>query len=218
MDCAMEPLNGAVFLSRMKLKVFIRLFGSTVLGKDSHRHAAPFLIPVLSAPGRRKGCRMNFDQKAFGTRIQQLRASQGMTQEALAEKVNTERSHIAKIEKGLRSCSIALLIDFAGIFHVTTDYLLFGPSLREDQKAADKVKPILFLNLLSKRQIRWRADPSSPRDAVAGIPAMISSAYNDTPAQPQPQAMGAARRDPRGSETLGRDAKSGAVCRPSLGE
>ena len=46
---------------------------------------------------------------------------------------------------------------------------------------------------------------------MAGILAMTSSAYNDTPAQPQPQAMGAARKDLRGSEILGRDAKSGAV-------
>ncbi len=37
------------------------------------------------------------------------------------------------------------------------------------------------------------------------VSAMTSSTYNDTPAQPQPQAMGAARRDPRGSEMLGRD-------------
>ena len=55
MDCAMEPLNGAVFLSRMKTEVFCKAFVSTVLGRDSHRHAAPFFIPVLSAPGWRKG-------------------------------------------------------------------------------------------------------------------------------------------------------------------
>ena len=30
--------------------------------------------------------------------------------------------------------------------------------------------------------------------------ATISSTYNDTPAQPQTHAMGAARRDPRGGE------------------
>ena len=51
----MEPLNGAVFLSRMKTRVFYKAFVSTVLGKDSHRHAAPFFISVLFAPGQRKG-------------------------------------------------------------------------------------------------------------------------------------------------------------------
>ena len=69
---------------------------------------------------------MNFDPKAFGERLQQLRVSGGMTQEVLAEKASTERSHIAKIEKGARACSIDLLIAFSSIFDVSTDYLLFG--------------------------------------------------------------------------------------------
>lgn len=131
----MEPLNGAVFLSRMKPRVLYKAFVSTVLGKDSHRHVAPFFIPVLSAPSQRKGLFiMVFDQKAFGERIQQLRVSRGMTQEALAEKASTERSHIAKIENGKRSCSIDLLIVFAGVFNVSTDYLLFGRSENEALK------------------------------------------------------------------------------------
>lgn len=77
---------------------------------------------------------MYFDQKVFGERLQQLRVSSGMTQEVLAEKANTERSHIAKIEKGSRSCSIDLLIVFSGIFSVSTDYLLFGRSGNEALK------------------------------------------------------------------------------------
>ena len=74
---------------------------------------------------------MRFDQKAFGERIQQLRVSRGMTQETLAERASTERSHIAKIENGKRCCSIDLLIVFASIFVVSTAYLLFGRSENE---------------------------------------------------------------------------------------
>ena len=77
---------------------------------------------------------MVFDQRAFGERVQQLRVSRGMTQENLAEKTNTERSHIAKIENGKRSCSIDLLIVFASVFGVSTDYLLFGHSENEALK------------------------------------------------------------------------------------
>ena len=69
---------------------------------------------------------MCFNQQLFGKRVQELRLSRGMTQEVLAEKANTERSHIAKIEKGTRACSIDLLIAFSSIFDVSTDYLLFG--------------------------------------------------------------------------------------------
>lgn len=53
---------------------------------------------------------MYFDQKAFGERIQRLRMADGMTQEALAERASTERSHLAKIEKGRSSCSIELYL------------------------------------------------------------------------------------------------------------
>lgn len=77
---------------------------------------------------------MYFDQELFGKRIQQLRLSKGMTQDTLAERANTERSHIAKIEKGSRSCSIDLLIVFSNIFTVSTDYLLFGRSENEALK------------------------------------------------------------------------------------
>lgn len=68
MDCAMEPLNGAVFLSRMITEVFCKAFVCGVR-TDSHRHAAPFFIPVLSAPGRRKG---QEDEKAERFRVRSL--------------------------------------------------------------------------------------------------------------------------------------------------
>ena len=42
-----------------------------------------------------------------------------------------------------------------------------------------------------------------PKAAPAGRLAKTSSAYNDTPAQPQPYAKGAARRDPRRGEIPG---------------
>lgn len=77
---------------------------------------------------------MCFNQQLFGKRVQELRLSQGMTQEVLAEKASTERSHIAKIEKGTRACSIDLLIAFSSIFSVSTDYLLFGRSENETLK------------------------------------------------------------------------------------
>ena len=50
---------------------------------------------------------------------------------------------------------------------------------------------------------RCSAVPVHPKAAVAGCLAMPSSAYNGTPAQPQSQAMGAARRDPRRGEIPG---------------
>ena len=79
---------------------------------------------------------MCFNQQLFGKRVQELRLSKGMTQEVLAEKASTERSHIAKIEKGTRACSIDLLIAFSSIFDVSTDYLLFGGTGLKNELAA----------------------------------------------------------------------------------
>ena len=77
---------------------------------------------------------MCYDQRSFGMKIRQLRSSKGMTQEELAEKANTERSHISKIEKGASSCSVNLLVVFANIFHVSTDYLLFDHKGNDERK------------------------------------------------------------------------------------
>ena len=51
-----------------------------------------------------------------------------MSQEALAEKLNISKSHYGSIERSVRGCSIDLLLDFAELFHVSTDYLLLGRS------------------------------------------------------------------------------------------
>ena len=79
---------------------------------------------------------MHFDQKSFGKKIRQLRVARNMSQEELAEKVNTERSYIAKIETGIRVCSIDLIVDFSDVFQVSTDYLLLeankGGNMKEE--------------------------------------------------------------------------------------
>lgn len=69
---------------------------------------------------------MYFDQKEFGKRIQSLRKKAGMTQEQLAERLSFDRPHLAKIETGMRSCSIETLLEFSELFGVSTDYLLKG--------------------------------------------------------------------------------------------
>lgn len=77
---------------------------------------------------------MRFNQELFGKRIRQLRIASNMSQEELAEKVHTERSYIAKIETGIRVCSIDLIVDFSCIFQVSTDYLLLETSRERSAK------------------------------------------------------------------------------------
>ena len=56
---------------------------------------------------------------------------------------------------------------------------------------------------VNERTLRCRAGPIYPKAAVAGCIATTSSAYNGTPVQPQPHAMGTARREPRRGESPG---------------
>lgn len=77
---------------------------------------------------------MYFDQKEFGKRIQMLRKNRGLTQEQLSEKLNTDRVCIARIERGIRSCSLEMLVDIASFFEVSTDYLLLGCPTVEIEK------------------------------------------------------------------------------------
>ena len=54
-----------------------------------------------------------------------------------------------------------------------------------------------FLFLLSMTANKVPSGSSDPKAGMAACFAKTSSAYNGTPVQPQSQAMGAARRDPR---------------------
>lgn len=75
---------------------------------------------------------MYYDQKESGLRIQKLRKQKGLTQEQLAEKLNISTSNLGKLERGLQSISIDLLIEVAMFFEVSTDYLLLGREVQTD--------------------------------------------------------------------------------------
>ena len=75
-----------------------------------------------------------------------------------------------------------------------------------------------FTSAIKDGQIRCPAVPIHPKTAVASCFAMTPSEYNDTPAQPQTQAMGAARREPRRGEIPVMCASTVPECRPRLGK
>lgn len=77
---------------------------------------------------------MRFNQELLGKKIRRLRMTSGMSQEELAEKAHTERSYIAKIETGIRACSVDLIVNLSDIFKVSTDYLLLEVSREKDAK------------------------------------------------------------------------------------
>ena len=80
---------------------------------------------------------MEFNQKLFGQRIQDARMTRGITQEEFAEEIDVSPSYYQKLERGVRTCSLDILVSIAEHLHVSTDYLLTGKrsSTKEIKKA-----------------------------------------------------------------------------------
>ncbi|MDE6020245.1 MAG: helix-turn-helix domain-containing protein [Ruminococcus sp.] len=60
----------------------------------------------------------------FGMRLQQLRLSHNMSQEALGKKLNRSKSVICTYENNLRIPPLEVLTDIAVLFNVSLDYLV----------------------------------------------------------------------------------------------
>ena len=103
---------------------------------------------LLSAAGG-KDKDMYFNQVEFGQRIKEERNRLGLTQEELAEQKKIGPVHVYNIDSGRKGCSIDLLLEFAELFEVSTDYLLTGKGnmnaeIREHlQGAIDELEGLL---------------------------------------------------------------------------
>lgn len=62
--------------------------------------------------------------ETFCKRIKELRESEGLTQKALAEKLNTTNSTVCDWEKGRTQPDLEMLAKLARLFEVSTDYLV----------------------------------------------------------------------------------------------
>ena len=60
----------------------------------------------------------------FGAMLRALRKQAGMSQKQLAERLGVTKSVVSYYELSERMPSPDVLIKIAGVFHVTTDYLL----------------------------------------------------------------------------------------------
>lgn len=64
------------------------------------------------------------DNRKAGLRLQEFRKHQKLSQEKLANILNTSRSIISDFEKGKRLISTAYLYDICGKYNISADYLL----------------------------------------------------------------------------------------------
>lgn len=65
-----------------------------------------------------------FNTKEFGRRVKSLRLTKGLSQDQLAEALNTTMTHLSKLETGVRGPSLQIVLSLHEYFDVSTDYIL----------------------------------------------------------------------------------------------
>ena len=73
---------------------------------------------------RRENMTAELDYEKLGLRIKEARIAKGLTQEALAEMVNCNTSHISNIENNHTKVSLNVLLAIANSLDTSIDYLL----------------------------------------------------------------------------------------------
>lgn len=73
----------------------------------------------------------------FGSALKELRCCAKLTQKDLADKLGLSKAAVSYYEQSILSPSPEMLIKIAGIFHVTTDYLLGLESKRKTLDITD---------------------------------------------------------------------------------
>lgn len=80
------------------------------------------------------------DYYAIGQRIRRYRKAQGLSQEQLAEKVNTHMSHI---ENGGTKLSLQVFAELAEALHVSADCLLYDARSSSNQSVSQEITQII---------------------------------------------------------------------------
>lgn len=72
--------------------------------------------------------------KTIGIRLKEARNNVGMYQEDAARSMEMSRPTLSAIEAGERAVTAEEIKDFAGLYHVTTNWLLFGADQEEENR------------------------------------------------------------------------------------
>lgn len=92
-------------------------------------------------------------------RIKLLREQQGITQANLAKKIGITRSGVNAWEMGISVPSTQYIVELAGIFKVSTDYLLEVDTTTSINVAGLSEKDILIVHELVRHLQKKNEDP-----------------------------------------------------------
>jgi len=91
--------------------------------------------------------------KSIGNRLKVARNNIGMHQEDAANSMKISRPTLSAIESGKRAVTAEEIKEFAGLYNVKTDWLLFG-DVQEDDKHLQRLEAYyrLFMKLKGQEQ------------------------------------------------------------------
>lgn len=84
------------------------------------------------------------DCYSIGARVRHHRMRNGMSQEELAEKIDSSRVHISNIERGEYAPSLETIISIANALNATADDLLSGSLLVENSREIEEEMDVLY--------------------------------------------------------------------------
>ncbi len=82
------------------------------------------------------------DYYQIGRRIRRYRKAYGLSQEALAEKVNISATHMSHIETGNTKLSLPVLVGIATVLNVQTDALIYDEPMSGKPLASERVQKV----------------------------------------------------------------------------
>lgn len=92
----------------------------------------------------------------IGQRIRKLRKAHGLSQEALAERVNISTVHMSHIETGNTKLSLPVFVDLASALEVHTDELLYDEDISTRSVAIEEI--VRILDSCTTQQIKIMED------------------------------------------------------------
>jgi transcriptional regulator with XRE-family HTH domain len=90
----------------------------------------------------------DLDFKAIGLKIRERRQAVGITQEAIANKLDVNPSHISNIECGRANPSLTALVKIANILQCSVDYFINGEYTYKINKDEEKNLDIQIMEKL----------------------------------------------------------------------
>ena len=79
------------------------------------------------------GKNMNIDYKLIGERIKRVRKSRGITQDALAERLNVSIGYVSQVERGITKISLDLLGAISGILEYDIAALVTESAIKSSE-------------------------------------------------------------------------------------